>query len=135
MQISVISRMYCINLVFIAVIICYCCSCTNVVNIILQYCRTKWSFTLRDKHVAENTQSSQNKCSRLIQPSTYFVQGDEDKYFCRDFNCSIDELCKKNVHTKSIDIQADSVVSTGHTKPTNRNRRMCQRLHIYYRRY
>lgn len=88
-------------------------------------------FTSRDKHAAEYAQSSQNKCSGLIQPSTYFVQGENDKGFRWEFNCTVDELCEINVHAESSDIQADSVISTGYCKPMNGKREKLDMSCIY----
>lgn len=107
------------------VVIYYCCSSYSSVTISLLFQRNallNWSCTFRDKDFAEYTQSRQKECASLIQPSANFVQSEKDERFYWNFNCAVDELCEINVQTKSSDIQADSEICRGHSKPTNRER-------------
>lgn len=80
------------------------------------------SYTCMDKHTAEYKQPSQNEHPGLIPPSTYFVYSEKDESFGWNLYDPIDELCEINVHTKSADIQADSVISEGHSKPASKTR-------------
>lgn len=73
-----------------------------------------------DEDVAEYTKSSQNERSSLTEPSANFFHSEIDQGFSWHFNCAEDELCEINVHPKAFNIQAESVICTGHCKPVNK---------------